>query len=516
MFQKLADFSKDHALLLITACVFFILVAFFHQILQPFVIAIIVVYLIEPFVTWMNKRHIGKFRIPRGLAVIVTYLLFLATLTGIGFAFIPSLTREISTASEAVPEYFMRVKNEDIPRWSQKLDDIVFTLSRHSHEDIAKAVHTAKLSIDAAADQVQRDMDTLNPPDVDTTGAQPLLVGTRPHPVTTPLAKADDTPVLFQLRESSPGHFDVLPGNREIKLETDAAGTLTLKTTPYNETRPPQSTFNLEREVNRAVTGLLESSTNYAGSALTFLQTAIGFIINTFVQLILVFMLAAFIAIDAPRLMTRIHALFENEEGNATGFDEFKSRLLHGLSGVVRGQLIICCINGTLTGIGLWIFGVDFSLLLGLIAGILSIIPIFGTIISTIPAVLLGLVQSPFTAILVLAWILLVHFLDTNFFTPKIVGSSANLHPVLIIFALLAGEYAAGVLGLILAVPIMSMVQTTLGFILDKTKKSSPKDTQDEPKKHPDELPKPSDEPKKHPDEPKDPPVSTTPAPQAP
>ena len=98
--------------------------------------------------------------------------------------------------------------------------------------------------------------------------------------------------------------------------------------------------------------------------------------------------------------------------------------------------------------------------------------PIFGTIISTIPAVLLGLVQGPIVALLVLAWILVVHFIDTNFFTPKIVGSSANLHPVIIIFALLAGQFAAGVLGLILAVPTASVIQTTITFILESTQKT--------------------------------------------
>ena len=110
--------------------------------------------------------------------------------------------------------------------------------------------------------------------------------------------------------------------------------------------------------------------------------------------------------------------------------------------------------------------------MLGFIAGTLSIVPIFGTIISTIPAVLLGLVQGPIVALLVLAWILVVHFIDTNFFTPKIVGSSANLHPVIIIFALLAGQFAAGVLGLILAVPTASVIQTTITFILESTQKT--------------------------------------------
>jgi hypothetical protein len=109
-------------------------------------------------------------------------------------------------------------------------------------------------------------------------------------------------------------------------------------------------------------------------------------------------------------------------------------------------------------------------MLLGIIAGVLSIVPIFGTVISTIPAVLLGLVQGFTTAVLVLAWILLVHFCDTNFFTPKIVGSTSSLHPVVIIFALLAGQQSFGALGLILAVPVASICQTLFVFAMDQSK----------------------------------------------
>jgi len=183
-------------------------------------------------------------------------------------------------------------------------------------------------------------------------------------------------------------------------------------------------------------------------------------------------MLAAFISIDLPKLMARIRTLFEASDGSTTTFDELLHRLGKGLAGVIRGQLTICCINGTLTGIGLWILGVDFALLLGIIAGVLSIIPIFGTIISTIPAVLLGLVQGFSTGLLVLIWILIIHAIDTNFFTPKIVGSTASLHPVVIVFALLAGQSAFGVLGLVFAVPVASIAQTLLIFAIEKVRQS--------------------------------------------
>ena len=85
-----------------------------------------------------------------------------------------------------------------------------------------------------------------------------------------------------------------------------------------------------------------------------------------------------------------------------------------------------------------------FSLLLGVLAGILSLIPIFGTILSTVPIVIIGLTSSFMTGVLALGWILMIHFVEANILNPKIIGSSAHIHPVIVIFALLAGESAFG------------------------------------------------------------------------
>ena len=76
MFQTIVEFARRNAVLIATTLILLILIAIFHEIMQPFVIALIVVYLIDPLVTRMNRIHIKKWRIPRGFAVIVAYLLF--------------------------------------------------------------------------------------------------------------------------------------------------------------------------------------------------------------------------------------------------------------------------------------------------------------------------------------------------------------------------------------------------------------------------------------------------------
>ena len=479
MLPKLLRILKKHALPIAVLLLMIILISLYHEIMTPFVIALIVVYLIEPMVTGMNKLHIGKFHLPRGLAVLIAYLVFLMAMVGVGFAFIPSLTAEISQAAEELPRYFSQVRTESIPQVSQRIDEILFRLSMRNKEDVEDAVTQASKDANAAFQKAITDVDQRILPNVDTSGTKPLLVDSDRS--SRKKGKKDNTPtvvpnttnqtVLFTLHPTASGDFEVLAGDREILIEAGENGSFIVKPRPEDANKTTSS-FNLEKEINKAAIEFFESSTKYAGSALSVLQDVISAIVNTFVQFILVFMLAAFISIDAPKIMNSIRDMFRTRDGRSDAYDEFKNRLTRGLSGVVRGQIIICCINGTLTGIGLAIFGVNFALLLGIIAGVLSIVPIFGTIISTVPAVLLGLVQGPGTGVLVLLWILLVHFLDTNFFTPKIVGSSSNLHPVIIIFALLAGQLSAGVLGLILAVPIASMLQTSLGFALEKARKN--------------------------------------------
>ena len=129
---------------------------------------------------------------------------------------------------------------------------------------------------------------------------------------------------------------------------------------------------------------------------------------------------------------------------------------------------MICLINGVLTGIGIAILGVPFVVTLSVIAAVFSLIPIFGVLISTIPILLMALTVSLTTASLALGWILIIHFLEGNFLNPKILGDSARIHPVLIVFALLVGEHFAGVLGALLAVPIFSLIQNSFLFLKHK------------------------------------------------
>jgi predicted PurR-regulated permease PerM len=135
-------------------------------------------------------------------------------------------------------------------------------------------------------------------------------------------------------------------------------------------------------------------------------------------------------------------------------------RIDDGLSGVVRGQLVICGINGVLSAIGFAMVGLKYWPVMALIAAVFSLVPIFGSIASSVPAVAVGLTQGLGTATFVLAWIVGIHQLEANLLNPKIMGDAAKIHPVLVIFSLLVGEHFFHLPGALLAVPTMSIAQS--------------------------------------------------------
>jgi len=141
-------------------------------------------------------------------------------------------------------------------------------------------------------------------------------------------------------------------------------------------------------------------------------------------------------------------------------FDRLLLRIDRGLSGVVRGQLLICLVNGVLSAVGFWMFGLRYWPILALVAGVMSIIPIFGSILSSIPVVLVGLTQDFWTALWVLLWVIGIHQIEANLLNPKIIGTAAKIHPVLVVFSLFVGEHYFGLWGALLAVPALSIIQS--------------------------------------------------------
>jgi predicted PurR-regulated permease PerM len=163
--------------------------------------------------------------------------------------------------------------------------------------------------------------------------------------------------------------------------------------------------------------------------------------------------------------------------GGRIGFDQLVTRLDRGLAGVVRGQLVICLVNGVLSAIGFALFGLKYWPLLALLAAVMSIIPIFGSILSSVPVVLIGLTQGLWVAIWVLLWIIGIHQIEANLLNPKIIGVAAKIHPVLVVFALIVGEHYFGLWGALLGVPALSIAQSVFNHFRFESMPDLPPDS---------------------------------------
>lgn len=124
----------------------------------------------------------------------------------------------------------------------------------------------------------------------------------------------------------------------------------------------------------------------------------------------------------------------------------------------LRGQLILSFTIGFATWVGLTLLGLPFALSLGLLAGILEIVPTIGPIISAVPAIIVALTISPGVAISVVVFYILLQMLENNILVPKIMEKAVGLNPIVIIIGVLIGSKFLGILGALLAVPFIAMV----------------------------------------------------------
>jgi predicted PurR-regulated permease PerM len=141
---------------------------------------------------------------------------------------------------------------------------------------------------------------------------------------------------------------------------------------------------------------------------------------------------------------------------------QFLKDVNESLGSYIRGQLLVCVIIGTVSSILFWFIDMKYPLLLGFIIGITNVIPYFGPVIGAIPAVIIAATVSMKMVLFIAIIIFALQFLEGNILSPLIVGKSLHMHPLMIMMALLAGGEVSGVVGLILAVPILAIVKVAI------------------------------------------------------
>ena len=129
----------------------------------------------------------------------------------------------------------------------------------------------------------------------------------------------------------------------------------------------------------------------------------------------------------------------------------------------IRGQLLEAFFVGVLSTIVLYFIGIDYALIIGIIAGICNMIPYIGPIVGTVLAVIIALLSGqPITAVWAIIGMIVVQQVDNNLLAPKIVGDSVGLHPVFIMLAIIIGGNVGGLIGMLISVPVTASLKILL------------------------------------------------------
>lgn len=263
-----------------------------------------------------------------------------------------------------------------------------------------------------------------------------------------------------------------LIGDQIAKLAEHLPSNVSTLVTLFNDLAPAWMKEALAKTSASLPTSGSEIATKAAGWVASLLQSILsgGLALFNLMSLLIITPLVTFYMLnDWDRLVERVDGWVPRdhvETVRAVARD-----VNSAMAGFIRGQGTVCMLLGVFYAIALITAGLDFGLLIGLTAGLLSFIPFVGSAIGGVLAIATALVQfwPDWVQILIIAGIFaLGQFIEGNFLSPKLVGQSIGVHPVWLMFALLAFGYLFGFAGILLAVPLAAAIGVLSKFFLNQ------------------------------------------------
>jgi len=202
------------------------------------------------------------------------------------------------------------------------------------------------------------------------------------------------------------------------------------------------------------------------------LNSAAG-LLNVLVLLVIVPVVAFYLLLDWDNMVARIDDLIPRE--HAGTLRHLASEIDRTLASFIRGQGTVCLVMGTFYAVGLMAVGLNFGLVVGAFAGLITFIPYVGALVGGVLAIGLAIFQfwGEWAWLAAVAFIFaLGQFLEGNVITPRLVGNSVGLHPVWLIFALSVFGALFGFVGMLVAVPVAAMIGVLIRFGISKYKQS--------------------------------------------
>lgn len=248
----------------------------------------------------------------------------------------------------------------------------------------------------------------------------------------------------------------------ELIADTTAViETFTARTEPFTFGPFAFSPDSIDLElIQDQLIGMVEPAVSQGGQLVTDFATAT---LTTMGNLLFIFIISIYLAIEIPLLGEHVAGMAQ-----LPGYRKDAERLLREFgriwSAYLRGQVILGLIIFVVVWLGLAILGVQNSLALGLLSGLLEFVPVLGPIIGAGAAILVaffqpetlaGMANWQFAGI-VLVYMLIVQQLENNILVPRIVGDSLDLHPLIVMISVFMGSSLAGILGAILAAPVVA------------------------------------------------------------
>ncbi len=219
---------------------------------------------------------------------------------------------------------------------------------------------------------------------------------------------------------------------------------------------------------------LIGTTTNLVSSTAVISFNVVGSIFSVLITILVAFFLTLYMTKDAPQIRHYIEGLFPSSYQSE--FVDVLRRMGAVWSSFFRGQFLLSLTVGLITWGVLSLLGMPGALILGILAGLLEVIPNIGPILAMIPALVLALIYgSPVLAetginnfgfaLIIVAIYFIIQQLENNILVPRIIGSSVNLHPIVVIIGVAVGLNVAGILGALLAAPILASLRVLGGYV---------------------------------------------------
>lgn len=198
------------------------------------------------------------------------------------------------------------------------------------------------------------------------------------------------------------------------------------------------------------------------GSLSNVISKLYGFLTSAF-RLVLIIIFSFYFSVDKERFILRVKKAIPNKYREDISY--LTGNIDTALQQFIRGRMLLAIFVGVLTMIYLLILRVDFAVIIGLITCVADIIPYIGPFLGCAPAVLFAFMDSPMKALWVLVLFVVVQWVENNILAPKLIGDSTGLNPLVILISIIIGGGIFGVWGMVISVPLTSIIFILVDFI---------------------------------------------------